>query len=70
MCQGLYYTALFLQSKQYKPAHDKAYNKTCATTLGSDQPAHPRSLISFRGSHVPSSASRLFKEELTKILRY
>ena len=28
-----------------KPAHDKTYNKTCATSEDSDQPAHPRSLI-------------------------
>ena len=27
------------------PAHDKTYNKTCATIEDSDQPAHPRSLI-------------------------
>ena len=26
-------------------AHDKIYNKTCATSEDSDQPAHPRSLI-------------------------
>ena len=26
-------------------AHDKTYNKTCATSGDSDQPAHPRSLI-------------------------
>ena len=25
--------------------HDKTYNKTCATSEDSDQPAHPRSLI-------------------------
>ena len=28
-----------------EPAHDKSYNKTCATSEDSDQPAHPRSLI-------------------------
>ena len=28
-----------------EPAHDKTYNKTCATSEDSDQPAHPRSLI-------------------------
>ena len=28
-----------------KPAQDKAYNKACATSENSDQPAHPRSLI-------------------------
>ena len=27
------------------PAHDKTYNKTCATSEDSDQPANPRSLI-------------------------
>ena len=31
--------------KIYEPAHDKSYNKTCATRQDSDQPAHPRSLI-------------------------
>ena len=29
----------------YEPAHDKTYNKTCATSKYSDQPMHPRSLI-------------------------
>ena len=29
----------------YKQAHDKIYNKTCATSEDTDQPAHPRSLI-------------------------
>ena len=29
----------------YNPAHDEAYNKACATSKNSDQPAHPRSLI-------------------------
>ena len=28
----------------FKPAHDKAYNKTCATSEDLDQPANPRSL--------------------------
>ena len=28
-----------------EPAHDKTYNRTCATSEDSDQPAHPRSLI-------------------------
>ena len=28
-----------------EPAHDKTYNKFCATSEDSDQPAHPRSLI-------------------------
>ena len=29
----------------YESANDKTYNKTCATSEDSDQPAHPRSLI-------------------------
>ena len=29
----------------HQPAHDKTYNKTCATSEDSDQTAHPRSLI-------------------------
>ena len=28
-------------------AHDKTYNKTCAASEDSNQPAHPRSLVSF-----------------------
>ena len=32
--------------KPSKPAHNKAYNKPCATSEDSDQPARPRSLIS------------------------
>ena len=31
----------------YAPAHNKTYNKTCATSEDSDQTAHPRSLIRF-----------------------
>ena len=45
-----------------EPAHDKTYNKTYATSEDSDQPAHSHSLISLRGSHVPSTASVLSKE--------
>ena len=29
----------------YEPTHDKIYNKTCATSEDSDQPAHPHRLI-------------------------
>ena len=29
----------------YEPAHNKTYNKTCATSEDLDQTAHPRSLI-------------------------
>ena len=29
----------------FEPAHDETYNKTCATSEDSDQPAHPGSLI-------------------------
>ena len=31
--------------QKFEPVHDKAYNRTCATSEDSDQPAHPRSLI-------------------------
>ena len=31
--------------KPFEPAHGKTYNKTCAISEDSDQPAHPRSLI-------------------------
>ena len=30
----------------FEPARDETYNKTCATSKDSDQPAHPRGLIS------------------------
>ena len=30
---------------EIEPTHDKTYNKTCATSEDSDQPAHLRSLI-------------------------
>ena len=30
---------------EIEPAHDKIYNKTCATGEDSDQPAHPHSPI-------------------------
>ena len=92
-----YFLLLDLIFKINEPAHDKTYNKTCATSEDSDQPAHPRSLIrvfagrmcllrppgypkrdkreplphwvdvqydqSLRWSHLPSTASRLYKEE-------
>ena len=38
--------------RQYEPAHDKTCNKTCATSEDSDQPAHPRSLISVFSDHM------------------
>ena len=34
-----------LPYSKFEPAHDKNYNKTCAISEDSDQPAHPRSLI-------------------------
>ena len=34
------------RNKKNEPAHDKTYNKTCATSKDSDQPAHPHRLIS------------------------
>ena len=40
--------ALFIYMGSYilfETAHDKNYNKTCASSEDSDQPAHPRSLI-------------------------
>ena len=37
---------LFALRKTSEPALNKTYNKTCATSENSDQPAHPRSLIS------------------------
>ena len=33
---------------KYEQAHDKTYNKTCATSEDSDQPAHPCRLIKVR----------------------
>ena len=30
---------------EFEPAHDKTYNKTCATSKDSEQPAHLQSLI-------------------------
>ena len=40
-------TKCFFQSplEIIESAHEKTYNKTCATSEDSDQPAHPRSLI-------------------------
>ena len=38
-------TTMVLVSFIFEPAHDKAYNKTCATSEDSDQPAHPRRLM-------------------------
>ena len=47
--------------KIYKPAHNKTYNKTCMTSKDSDQPGQLHSL-SLRWSHVPSTASWIFRE--------
>ena len=52
----------------YEPAHDKIYNNTYATSEDSDQPVHPRSLISLHRSHVPHTASGLSKEGLTRTM--
>ena len=38
-------SSCFVITPRNKPAHDKTYNKTYATSEDSDQPAHPRSLI-------------------------
>ena len=35
-----------------EPAHDKTYNKTCATSKNSDQPAHQHSLIRVFADHI------------------
>ena len=40
-----------------EPAHDKTYNKTCATSEDSDQPEHPCSL---RWSHLSSQKTCLY----------
>ena len=34
-----------IKLNNFKSAHNKAYNMTCATSEDSDQPAHSRSLI-------------------------
>ena len=36
----------------YESAHNKTYNKTCATSKDSDQTAHPRSLIRVFADHM------------------
>ena len=41
------YMTLYDTKKKYEPAHDKTYNKTCAVSKESDQPAHSRRLIRF-----------------------
>ena len=38
-----------------EPAHGETYNKTCASSEDSDQPAHSRSLISLRRLQPPDS---------------
>ena len=45
-----------------EPAHDKTYNKICATSEDSDQPVYTHCLISLRWSHVLSTASGLSQE--------
>ena len=42
---SVHYNALVYVVLSFEPAHDKTYNKTCATSEDSDQPAHSRSLI-------------------------
>ena len=46
-----------------EPAHDKTYNKICATSEDSDQPAHPRSHISLTDRICLLLPPGLFKEE-------
>ena len=38
--------------KPFKPQHDNSNNVVCATSAGSDQPAHSRSLIRAFASHL------------------
>ena len=38
----------------FEPAYDKTYNKTCATSEDSDQPAHQPNLIRVRCPHGES----------------
>ena len=40
-----YKIIIFLVKVLFVAALDKTYNKSCATSEDSDQPAHPRSLI-------------------------
>ena len=52
----------------FVPAHDKTYNKICATSEDSDQPAQLCSLISLHWSRMSSPASRLYKVGWTRII--
>ena len=52
-------------------AHDKTYNKTCATSEDSDQPAHPRRLIRVFADHnVPSADPSYPKRVRRELLPY
>ena len=42
---SVWLTGVITWIQQNDPAHDKTYNKACAISADSDQPAHPRSLI-------------------------
>ena len=39
------FESLKFYCESLEPAHEYTYNKACATSVDSDQPAHPRSLI-------------------------
>ena len=52
----------------FEPAHEKTFNKTCATSKDSDQTAHPRSLIRVFASRMflqlPGYPKRVKREPL------
>ena len=41
----VYTSYLYKSSSLYEPQHEISNNMVCATSIGSDQPAHTRSLI-------------------------
>ena len=43
---------MYCNAEKYEPRHDSSNNMVCATSKGSDQPAHTRSLIRDFASHL------------------
>ena len=69
---GFWYIGSYVRKTHFRntitePAHDKTYNKNCAISEDSGQPAHPRNLISVFAVHMcllqPQGYSKRDKRE-------
>ena len=67
------YVHYFLKSMvyiqiEYEPVHEISYNVVCATSKGSDQPAHTHSLIRIFASRLNIMTVKLLTEKKSEFL--